>query len=164
MKTVSFFVSLRTNICISIYMYFYHYIFIVAERIHDNKNKKALHSLLKLKPTFHFFIKQFIYQQVLTTVGKAKGLALEWGSGEPAIAIATDWLMVPLSGSLSSPSAEAWRTRWADVSVTYKSQKIHISLLLGSANGSLELWPLKDYSTHKQRVHRNNARDKAALL
>lgn len=61
----------------------------------------------EIKKRYLIFIKLIIYQQVLTTVGKAKELTLEWGSGEPAIAIATDWLMVPLSGSLSSPSAKA---------------------------------------------------------
>lgn len=53
----------------------------------------------------------------LTTVGSAKGLALACGNGEPAIAMATDWLIVfPLSGSASSAWAEAWRTRTGEES------------------------------------------------
>lgn len=53
----------------------------------------------------------------LTTVGSVKGLALACGKGEPAIAMATDWLIVlPLSGSASSAWAEAWRTRTGEES------------------------------------------------
>lgn len=61
----------------------------------------------------------------LTTVGRENVLVLAWGKGEPAIAMATDWLIVLLpSRSVLSAWAEACRTRkWEDsVEKRWKAQ------------------------------------------
>lgn len=67
----------------------------------------VLYIIRSTKMSTHFISKYY----VLTNEGSEKRLALEWGSGEPAIAIAIEGLMVLLSGSESSKTTEACLAR-----------------------------------------------------